>query len=618
MTMFMLIPESLNYTIDSKKGWEWIPGFFKKDSYQHIVSKWHPLGRTDVYRITSEEARQNLYGRSSGTFQINVSPRPEFAYFSTNFLGGTPAYNLSQESLRQNGIEVKLFSQGMEAPYSVLNEPRVLIIGAGGGRDIFMASTHGAKKIIGAEINPGIVREMSPGGELYEYSGGVYALENAKVYAIDGRHLVKKQQPKSFDLIVLNGVDTFSGLSSGAYSYAESYLYTKNAFRDYLRILDDGGIINLNRWIFHSLPRETLRLEAISLQALKEIGAEEPWKHIIIGATGWSLNLVKKTPFTDSERKTIYKYFEDHGITRVYPPPEELKKTESALLFFEKYAQAFENNVHEVFQKLYPCDISVITDDDPFFYKYYRFGDFNPFRNVQMIHHTGTIIFMTQALIFVQAILFILLFIFLPLLIRKKNDIKSMPKKSLIPFVLFFSCLGLGFMFVEIPIMQRFVLLLGSPIYSITVVLSVLLIATGLGSISIPKLLGIAKGQRNLITAACCSLVFCVLLLVLIGTNIFDYLMNFSIFVRILFVIGMLFPLGFLLGIFFPSGLQLISKDYNDSIAWAWAINCGFSVLGSILSIILAQFIGFNAILLLALVIYLVGLLAFRKLEEAL
>ena len=98
--------------------------------------------------------------------------------------------------------------------------------------------------------------------------------EGVQVFNMDGRHLVKTLARNSFDLVVLNGVDTYSGLSTGAYAYAESYLYTKNAIKDYLALLNDQGIINFNRFFFRDLPRENLRLFVNVMEALRELGVE--------------------------------------------------------------------------------------------------------------------------------------------------------------------------------------------------------------------------------------------------------------------------------------------------------------------------------------------------------
>ena len=304
------INEPVKYAVDPKKGWECIPGYYGKSDYREKLSKWHSLGRTNLYQIINPAVRQEMIDLAPGTFSINLSPAPEFSYFSTNFLAGTPVYNFNAESLRLIGAKINLFSIAMEAPYVLLNNPKVLVIGAGGGRDIFMARTHGAQEVLGAEINPGIFQAMSKGGVAYEYSGQIYDSLGTKVFNTDGRYIAKRVAPHSLDLIVLNGVDTFSGLSSGAYAYAESYLYTKEAIKDFLKTLAPQGIINYNRWLFREMPRETLRLQAIALQALKESGAAEPWKHILIGAyQGWSIVLIQKTPFDDQQIAKVVKHF---------------------------------------------------------------------------------------------------------------------------------------------------------------------------------------------------------------------------------------------------------------------------------------------------------------------
>src|SRR5262249_9182969 len=141
----------------------------KKDQYERIVSRWHPLGRTEIFRITGQQAIDKMYYESVGTFEINLSPLPEFSYISTNYLAGTPIYKLSTDGLAERHSTVNLFSQAMEFPYTIAHKNKILIIGAGGGRDIFMAKTHEAEHVLGAEINPGTYKEMSPGGKYFDY-----------------------------------------------------------------------------------------------------------------------------------------------------------------------------------------------------------------------------------------------------------------------------------------------------------------------------------------------------------------------------------------------------------------------------------------------------------------
>jgi len=613
--VFPSIPEPLKYNIDENKGWEGVAGFFPESDYEFVASRWHPLGRTDAYRITNKKVRDKLYNSGSSTFLLNAHPAPEFTYISTNSIAGTPAYHLSKEGLSEFNSKIIPFSIIQEAPYLLLNKPKVLVIGAGGGRDIFMAKAHNPSKIIGAEINPGIVRQMSPGGALYDYTGRIYTADGVKVHLVDGRNLVKRMDKKSFNLIVLNGVDTFDALSSGAYAYAESYLYTKEAMVDNLEILDDDGMIVFHRWYFFDMPRESLRLYAIALEALKETGAKRPWEHVFIGiGNGWSMTIVKKEAFSAGQLNELQNYSRKHNFLPIYPIYEEIAEKDLPFKMFDIYAQYFKENQQKIFEKQYPFDVSVTTDNRPFFYKYYKLKSFNPFGGLSMAH-SGTIIFMSQLVILLQALFFIILFIFVPLYLTKKNDISKMPKRSILPFIIFYSCLGGGFMMIEIPIMQRFVLLLGSPIYSITVILTALLISAGLGSFSLKKLKQWTASPSQLLTIVTFFIAFYLILLIQCGTEVYDYFLSFPFWAKVSLVVSIVFPLGFSLGLYFPSGLELISKQYKDTIAWAWAINGGFSVLGSILSIIIAQFFGFNDVLYLAAIVYFIGLLAFRKLE---
>ena len=303
----------------------------------------------------------------------------------------------------------------------------------------------------------------------------------------------------------------------------------------------------------------------------------------------------------------------------VYPAPQELKKFGATrLTVFDLYVDFFKTNNQYCFEKYYPFDISVITDNNPFFYKYYKLSSFNPFYTYAA-HHTGPVIFLTQTLILLQAIIFIVLFIFIPLLMGKKQGIERLPAPALKPFIIYFACLGTGFMFIEISLMQRFVLLLGSPIYSLSVVLAVLLGATGMGSLAVPFLDSrMKKPIESPLTYATFMLVIYLGVLIFAGTRVYDFFMNFSFLGRIFLVSGIIFPIGLLLGIFFPWGLRIIGRDHQDAIAWGWGINCGFSVLGSILSIIIAQFQGFNVVIGMACVLYLTALLFFQKLLKVL
>jgi len=615
--IFFKMPEPLKYAVDSKKGWEWIPGNYQAEDYQHISSQWHSLGRTDIFRVTSKAAAYDMsHVQATGAFLVNLYPQPEFCYFTTNFLAGTPAYQFSAEGMLKSQAKLTLFSNFMETPYLLLTKPKVLVIGAGGARDIFMARTHEAIDILGAEVNSATWRAMSPGGILYDYSGRMYTGANTQILNMDGRHLVKTLKPASRDLIILNGVDTFSGLSSGAYTYAESYLYTEEAVENYLRVLNDGGILNVYRYSFlPELPREELRLFAIILAAVKKIDPVRPEDHIIVGYNGMSTVLVKKQPFTLQERELIFGYFNKNLVQMVYPVDERIKSNlvENAFVF-NNYVNFFKRGLTRSVENAYAYDISVVTDDAPFFYKFYKFNSLNIFRP-QIWHHTGNIVFLTQILIFIQAFLFICLFIFMPLLLSHLK-FTNVHKKVYLPFILYVACLGVGFMFVEISTMQRFSLLLGSPIYSIGVVLTALLFSSAVGSLLMPQMEMDDKGLYKRLGMHTGLFLLYITLIVVFYPFLVEILIGFPFWVRILSVVAMVFPIGMLLGVFFPAILNILGRMNEHMIAWAWGINCGFSVLGSILAIIVAQFLGFNLVMAIAGFLYVVALFSIKRLLD--
>jgi spermidine synthase len=613
----MKLPEPV-YEVDRGIGWEWIPGNFDDEEYVELWRRWHPLGRSDLHRIINPGLRRRLYRGTGGVLEICVDPRPEFSYFTNNYRAGTPVYALNPADFQRLGCKVVPFSVPMECPYVLLDRPRVLVIGAGGGRDLFMAGVHGAADILGAEINPATYAAMSPGGVAYDYSDRLYSGPRTKVLNIDGRHLVKTRPAGSEDLIILNGIDTFAALSSGAYAFAENYLYTKEAIVDYLRALSDDGILNFNRW-FEGVeePRETLRLLLMSLDALRAVGVQDPARHVIVGAevqSGWGLMLIKRSPFNGQERAKLLDYFKKLGVTLVYDP--ETLKAPAARNPLDEAVAAFRDGQDSCFIRDYWADVSVVHDDNPFFYKYYKFDLQNLRARTQIHPGGGATAFIVQIVIVAQTIAFILLFIFLPLVVARRRSAPLLPGRKL-SFLIYFAALGTGFIFIEITLMQRFTLALGSPIYSISVTLATLLVASGAGSLLSERFRRWAGSEARMIRRVAALVVAYLVAMIAGGTPLLNVLVPAPFAVRALLSVLLLAPIGVCLGVFFPAGLKLVGSRDPDAVPWAWGINSGFTVLGSTLSICIAQFLGFNVILSLAAACYAMAPLAFGRLSGA-
>jgi hypothetical protein len=596
-------------TADRDIGWEYIPGHFGPTQHQRVASAWHPLGRTDVYRIPDLGILEQLRRDNYGALQINLSPPPEFSYFTTNYRAGTPVYNYAPAGLAKHRSVVQPFSIAMEFPYTLLQSPRVLIIGTGGGRDILLARTHGAVAVRGAEVNPATFRMMSPGGAMYEYSGRIYTADGVDVRNEDGRHFVRTQPTAAYDLLVLNGVDTFAALASGAYAYAENYLYTKDALLDYLRVLGDRGMVNLNRWfeIGEQGPRETLRLCAMVLDALKTMGAASPHAHLIVGSQqGWGFTLVKKTPFTRDEADVVLRYFAEHGVEPVLSPFWKKDRPDE----YDQLVAAFQSGpaATKRFIDRYWADISVVTDDDPFFYKYYRFA---PFALENPHPASGDTASHVQFLILSQTVCFILVFMLLPLYVFRREGV-AMPGRELTSFIIFFASIGLGFIFIEIALMQRLTLLLGSPIYSISVTLASLLLFAGAGSLWQGRWQEQGRQAARLVGWATALAVGYLVAFVIAGDSLIRSAVATPFWMRVGMACLIQAPIGVCLGTFFPAGLSAAGRRGPAVIAWAWGINFGFTVLGSTLVILIAQFLGFRTVFLMAAGLYVVAMLSFR------
>lgn len=609
-------PEPEDYTIDKVKGWEFIPGHFAPADVETVARRWHPLGRTDVYRFINPDLRTFIYDSPlRDVFEINLQPVPEFSYFTTNYLAGTPVFDLRSALEPEGYRSTALWSVALEFPYLLLDRPRVMVVGTGGGRDIFMALTHGAAGVLGAEINPSTCSQMSRGGALFEYSGGIYERAGVQVRCTDGRHMVKIQPENSLDLLILNAVDTFAGLSSGAYVFAEAYLYTKEAILDYVRAAHPKGLVNINRWFGPGPPRENLRLFSIVLDSLRHVGMREPWKHVLmVEHRALGMMLVRKTPFTSEEIAKLHTYLKEHEARIVFAPgiPAE---DDPRSLAFHFYANAFQEGRETAFQEKYPADISVVTDDNPFFYKWYKFRElftgpatFSP--------HTGTGVFLVQVMILAQCVLFIAVFILLPLLLfNREGKAKSLAGLRA-PFAVYFASLGCGFIFVEIALMQKFVLLLGSPIYSISITLATILACAGGGSALAPQAVARLGSPERLIRVVASGVVLYLVSLVLFGTPAIEACTALPFWARVLVTVAFIAPLGIGLGVFYPAGLVLAGRTHPGAVSWAQGINSGFTVLGSILIILLAQFSGFNTGLLCAAGLYAAASVTFGMLAD--
>jgi hypothetical protein len=468
------------------------------------------------------------------------------------------------------------------APLAAFRPQRALVIGAGGGVDVLAALYHGAARVDAVEVNPAIARIMT--GSRAEEAGRLFERPGVRLYLDEGRSFVRHNRDR-YDAIQLSLVDTFAASASGAYSLMEGYLYTVEAFDDYLRRLQPDGFITVTRWL-GAPPREALKVCTVAVEALRRFGSERPEAHVLVlGQDNIGSVVVKRSPFTPDEVARLRTIASERGIDVLHAPGSPAE----AGIFGRALAGAGSAS----FLSAYPFDISPATDDSPFFFQFGRWRDV-----VEVGRgwgESGMLISgrLLLLLVLAEAVVGALAFVVLPMLARHTELRGAEIGGSRV--LGFFFLIGVSFMLLEVTLMQRFTLLLGQPIYALALVLAVLLVSAGAGSFSARYTRKGLVSPRNVLLAV----VAMVLVEDVLLRAVFVHAIGWGLASRLAVSAALIWPLGFLLGMPLPSALAGL-RPGSPLVGWAWALNgCG-SVLGPIVASLVAIDLGFSAVMLLA------------------
>ncbi len=447
------------------------------------------------------------------------------------------------------------------------------IIGPGGGVDVLRAVANGSPSVTGIEINPLIATTIMR-GKYADYAYHLYEIPEVHMYVSDGRSWVRNSSPR-FDVLEMTLVDTWASTAAGAFALSENNLYTVEAFHEYFDHLKPDGIICITRWEFKR-PREALRVVSVAMEALRQMGVRNPSAHFMIVAAG-PLNedgipvtvLAKKSAFTPDEESTVLAHVvETDKLKAIYTP---------TLPGDSPFAALIASNDPYKFAASYEFNVSPVTDNAPFFFfsmKLDQVWNKGLIRGMDWKVNVGVAVLL---MLLVISALAVLAFLVLPLLIGHSPAMDSRP-------LYYFIAVGLGYILVEIAFIQRFVLFLGHPTYAITVVVFLMLLASGVGSLLSRRWLPDPLSVRTplvIITALVVIYVFSLppLLTGLVG-------LPFAL--KLLISALLLTPLGFAMGMPFPSGLRALYGAGENTIEWAWAMNAASSVLGSVLAMVIA------------------------------
>ena len=453
------------------------------------------------------------------------------------------------------------------------------------------------------EINP-LMRTMVQ-ERFADFSGKPYTLPGVEVTIDEARSRLSTLDTK-FDLIQLSLIDTFSLNAAGGFVFSENYLYTQEAFQEYFEHLKDGGVLVINRYLSARYPIEMLKVVVMMRAAWEAEGVKSPEDHIA-ALSQWDTATIiaKKTPFEPRETALLKQASDENKMGILYLPlsPEKDWYGIRELLTTDDLQGIL--NAH-------PFLIEPATDDRPFFFHFLRGrlaqADIpgpkeDPFQFLRQWHEATVLLYMLIAIVTTLAAVF---FLGPLLLVGRRSDVRAGPA-TVVPLLLYFACLGYGFMMIEVPLLQRFVLLLGYPVYALAVVLFALLLSSGIGSLLSVRLVAHARRSLHAVLAA---IVVLVLVYGWILPPLVEHFLGAPLALRILFTVVLLAPVGLLLGMPYPLGITVLREFGEGLVPWAWGLNGALSVVASVLAIFLGSRYGFGTALLTGGAAYGVALLA--------
>jgi len=495
-------------------------------------------------------------------------------------------------------------------PYELLKDQdkkNVLIIGTGGGEGILRALSYNAGSITGIEINKNIIDLMK--NEMSDFSGNIYNYKNVNIINSEARGFIRGTD-KKFDIIELSLLDSFISASSGILSLNENYLYTSESIKEMYDKLSDKGILSITRWIKEP-PRDILKLFAASINMMKKNNVKEYQKKIaVIRSANTATLCLSKNNINIRHLKEFYNNMSFDPVYFFNINKDDVNKNIKLITpyYYEGCIGLFDD--YDNFINNYPFNIKPAADDSPYYNNFFKL------KTINIILKTGTRqIQFTEWGFLIFIILLILIgflsfiFIILPLLfIKKSTDDRQLSNIDLYIFLYFF-IIGIAFFFVEMSLIQKFILYLSDPIYSISIIITVILIFSGLGSYYSAK---IKIGYFKVF-----FIIGLFVILYLIFLDSFFYItLRFNNIIKIIITILLLSFPAFFMGIPFPAVMSLIKGKSDFLVAWSWGISGFASVVSIITASILAMIFGFKIVLLMAAMFYFLSGLIYNKIKK--
>jgi hypothetical protein len=578
------------------------PANMAREHHRVLDTVWHPVFRVDVFENPAHPefkglAHDGQWG--SGLWQFDGDTRSLPARFAASN---------------------RRLAFGVAPP-----RPRVLVIGSAGGQEILASLAFEAAHVTAVELNPATVALLR--GRYRTFTGDLAGNPDVTLVNAEGRSFLERDR-SSYDLIYFVAPDSYAAMNAAQASgfvLAESYLYTVEMIRAALAHLAPGGVLAMQfgEFDYAGRPNRTARYAVTARAALAELGVSDFPRHVLIATNTdyftLSTLLVSPTPFSPTQ---IEAFRHDvaaipSGVVRHAPGLDPDGAADPTLRVITAPAAELDRLLAR-----HAYDLRPVRDDKPFFWHFVRFGDLlrgrapegSPFDPEDGRGEQALLVMLLVATVFASV------FLLLPL-IALRTEWARLPRKGLA--LLYFASLGLAFMGVEIVLIQKWSLILGYPTYALTVTLCAILFFSGLGSLATTRYADRSAAGLPWLAA---GLTVCTLGHGVVLGWVAGPLLAQPFGVRIATAVAAMAPLGFCLGAFMPLGLAAVARLEREAsvrvdgdggsayVAWAWAVNGFFSVIGSLLATMASMTWGFQAVLAGALAIYLGACLVLRAL----
>jgi spermidine synthase len=481
----------------------------------------------------------------------------------------------------------------------------VLVIGSAGGQETKAALAYGAAHVDAIEL-VGAVVDLGK-GKYSDYIGGIMNDPRVNARKGEGRSFLRSTDTK-YDIIQIMSNHSSSSIAAGSGSLNTTYLQTAEAYIEYFSHLKNDGILHVNHHVYP-------KMVATAALAWKMMGRTDFRQHVAVfevpdSQDNLPTTLIKMSPWTKSELDKVVAFMADISPLVVHP-----LKPRWSYLSHDFFTGDFpEDLIQKAKYRLEPS-----TDDKPYF-NFIRKGVSKITVQDETFTNDSIAGLLNSRLqggvprdtihLYVTAgasLFFACVFLFLPLLFSKAGKAKWENKPA---FLLYFGCLGAGFILFELVFVQIFMKLIGYPLYTYSTVLFVFLFGAGLGSLMSEHM---RMYNRERWALAFAGVIASALLVVVVHPWYFNVFLQTPVAARIIAAAVLILPLAFFLGMPFPLGILSVRNQVSGTIAWAWAMNGLFTVIGGFLSVVLSVYIGFRATVLVAVGFYILAAFFFRK-----